>query len=395
MSEYPEIPGYKIKKKLGQGGMATVFMGVPRNLGKVVAIKLISSLAFGNPRLAKRFTKEAKTLAKLSHPNIVAIDEVGEVNECNYIVMEFLQDSLKERIRNDGKIAPDEALHITAQIADALFYAHENSIVHRDIKPDNIMFRKDGTAVLLDFGIAKHMDSTTKITRTGTSVGTPQYMSPEQCNAEDIDGRSDIYSLGVVLFEMLTGRAPYRHKTTMGIINQHLADDIPQLPKRLQQYQPIIDKMMVKERKRRVRSMGGLMSIIKELLNVNTGRIPVANGGLQNGKSRSKKKGNTSAQDALTIVTDAPAKKKPAAKSAAKSKPKTKALSITRKNAVPRSSQPRYQKKSNKKVLFRRIVIGLGILVLLYFILPGKFWDTLFSPIKDFFGPTVEYLSDG
>lgn len=273
MAEFPEIHGYKIKKKLGQGGMADVYLGVQENLSRMVAIKVLNLQTSKNSRWAKRFVKEARTLSRLVHPNIVTIYDVGHQGHYYYIVMEYLQDSLKEKIKKDRRIEPEEALPIIMQVGDALFHAHDKGIIHRDIKPDNILFRKDGIPVVLDFGIAKVMDSKTKLTKTGVSVGTPQYMSPEQCNAESLDGRSDIYSLGVVLYEMLTGKAPYDADDILGIVMKHLKEPVPELPSSLKYYQPVINRMMAKEKKKRLRSRKELNEIIKNLLTLTPKKI--------------------------------------------------------------------------------------------------------------------------
>lgn len=339
MSKFPEIPGYRIKKKLGEGGMANVYLGVQENLSRMVAVKVLNMGIFSSPRLAKRFVKEAKTLSQLVHPHIVTIYDVGKVDRNYYIVMEYLQDSLKEVINKRRKIPPEESLPMVNQVADALFYAHENGIIHRDIKPDNILFRKDGTPVVLDFGIAKHLDSDTKLTRTGISVGTPQYMSPEQCNAERVDGRSDIYSLGVVLFEMLTGKPPYVSTTTMGVVMQHLHDPVPKLPENLTAYQPIIDKMMVKDRKRRLRSRNSLNNLIKELLNQNTERI------------------NTNQKETKSAVP-----RKPNAKSRAKTIDKT-ARTIAQVRKQPTRPSPETVVEEKEKRKYKKLVWTAASLV--------------------------------
>lgn len=234
----------------------------------MVAIKVLNPGMFDDRRISKRFAKEARTLSRLVHPNIVTIHDVGQVDNCYYIVMEYLQDSLKERIRKKRRIPPEEALHFVIQIADALYYAHGKGIIHRDIKPENISFRKDGTPIVLDFGIAKVVDSRTKLTQTGMPIGTPHYMSPEQCSSQKLDGRSDIYSLGVVLYEMLTGKVPYTSKDTLSIVMKHLRDPVPVLPGDLNKFQLIIDKMMAKDRRKRVQSREELNLVVKKLLNL-------------------------------------------------------------------------------------------------------------------------------
>ena len=266
MTKLPQIPGYRITKKLGQGGMADVYLGVQENLEREVAIKVLIPSLFRDQQFSLRFIKEAQTAAKLAHPNIITIHDVGEVGDSYYIVMEYLQQSLNDRIKKLGTLEPHEALKIVKMIAAALEYAHKKGFIHRDIKPDNIMFRPDGTAVLVDFGIARAIDSTTRLTRTGMSIGTPHYMSPEQCKGEKIDGRSDIYSLGVQLFELLTGNVPYKAENTAGIILKHIQEPVPKLPAPLSQYQSLIGKMMAKDRKMRVQSGAELINFIGGLV---------------------------------------------------------------------------------------------------------------------------------
>ncbi len=267
MSKLPEIPGYRIIKKLGQGGMADVYLGMQENLEREVAIKILVPALFRDERFAVRFIKEAQTAARLAHPNIITIHDVGRVGDTYYIVMEHLLESLNSRMKKlGGALDPKEALKIVKMTAAALDYAHEKGFIHRDIKPDNIMFRQDGTVVLVDFGIARAIDSTTQLTRTGMSIGTPHYMSPEQCRGEKIDGRSDIYSLGVQLYELLTGTVPYTAENTAGIILKHIQDPIPRLPVHLAEYQLLIEKMMAKERDTRIQTGAELVKFIDAVM---------------------------------------------------------------------------------------------------------------------------------
>jgi serine/threonine protein kinase len=253
-------------EKLGQGGMADVYLGIQEKLQRHVAIKVMIPLLFRDEQFSKRFIKEAQTAAQLNHPNIITIHDVGETGDSHYIVMEYLEESLSERLKQRGPSPPLEALEVVKMIACALDYAHKKGFIHRDIKPDNIMFRSDGTVVLVDFGIARAMDSTTRLTRTGMSIGTPHYMSPEQCKGEIIDGRSDIYSLGVQFYEIITGEVPYKAENTAGIIIKHIQEPVPRLPARLSRYQPLIDKMMAKERDKRFQSGEELIQFINGFL---------------------------------------------------------------------------------------------------------------------------------
>lgn len=251
MAAFPEVPGYDLKKFLGSGAAADVFLAVDRKRSRLVAVKVMTRSRFAENVAAKRFIKEAQTISSLHHPNIVRVYEAGKNGALRFMAMEFFPESLKQRIHSRRRIEPDEALAIANQVASALFYAHGKGFIHRDIKPDNIMFRRDGTPVILDFGIARVLESTTQLTRSGMSMGTPRYMSPEQLNAKRVDGRSDIYSLGVVLFEMLSGSPPFKGSQTMTVIMKHVTEPIPPLPGELAAYQPLIERMMAKERARR------------------------------------------------------------------------------------------------------------------------------------------------
>ncbi|MGE5339853.1 MAG: serine/threonine-protein kinase [Candidatus Omnitrophota bacterium] len=270
MKHLPQIPGYRMVKKLGQGGMADVYLGVQEKLARPVAIKVMDPLLLRDENFSKRFVKEAQTAAQLTHPNIITIHDVGEIESpkghFHYIVMEYLEESLTERIRKQERIPLTESLEIIKKIAGALDYAHQKGFIHRDIKPDNIMFRTDGSVVLVDFGIARAVNSATQLTQTGASIGTPYYMSPEQCRGEKIDGRSDIYSLGAQLYEMLTGEVPYKAENTAGIMIKQIQDPLPKLPDHLSAYQPLIDAMMAKDKDMRVQDGKELIAFIDAVL---------------------------------------------------------------------------------------------------------------------------------
>lgn len=265
MTKAINIPGYKVKKELGAGGMAKVYLAVDTKLDRPVALKVLSPVFAENSRITKRFIKEAKTAAQLQHSNIVSIFDVGKEGGINYFAMEYLQENLKDRIKQGAGLKAREALAIVKDVARALSYAHKKGYVHRDIKPDNIMFRKDGAVVLVDFGIVKAVNEKTKLTRTGISVGTPQYMSPEQIKASRVDGRSDIYSLGIVLYELLTGKLPYQADGLVKLALQHTGGPIPKLPEKLKDFQPLIEKMLAKNPHERVRNAEGLIRLIDAL----------------------------------------------------------------------------------------------------------------------------------
>ncbi|MDY0296022.1 MAG: bifunctional serine/threonine-protein kinase/formylglycine-generating enzyme family protein [Acidobacteriota bacterium] len=252
MARIPEIPGYVIEKDLGEGGMARVYLAREEKLDRLVALKVLALLTDQGRELGQRFMREARTAARLSHSHIVAIHDVGELDgRVFYMAMEFLGGgNLNEKIRQ-GSLRPEWALEIFVAVASALDYAHQKGFIHRDVKPDNILFREDGTPVLCDFGIARAVGSATRLTKTGMSVGTPHYMSPEQARGRKLDGRSDLYSLGVVLYEMLTGKVPFEAEDSVAVAIAHVQDPVPRLPEQLQKYQPLLDKLLAKDPEQR------------------------------------------------------------------------------------------------------------------------------------------------
>jgi len=218
---------YEIIEELGRGGMAMVYRAKDRQLEREVAIKVLPfSLAF-DTEFVERFQREARTAAQLEHPNIIAIYRVGRSGRVIYFVMKLLRgNSLSHLLGNRKKLSPPEIRRLLLEAGSALGYAAQRGIVHRDIKPDNIMFDEFGQSVLTDFGIAKAA-SGQKLTGTGMSIGTPHYMSPEQARAQPIDGRSDIYSLGVVAYQCLTGTVPYDGEDSFSIGYKHITEPIP------------------------------------------------------------------------------------------------------------------------------------------------------------------------
>lgn len=267
MSQFPEIPNYTIKKKFGKGAMGTVYLAFQEKLEREVALKVLLPSLTEDMEITQRFLTEAKIGAQLQHPNIVSIYDVGEFEGNYYFAMEYLERSLKDVIKSskEGRLNPEIAMDILKQISGALEYAHKKGVIHRDVKPANILLRNDGTPVLVDFGIAKLMESDSKLTKTGTSIGTPHYMSPEQIQGMEMDGRSDIYSLGVVFFEMLQGQTPYQGTDSIVIAVKHVKDPIPRLDPNLNQYQPIIDRMMAKDKRDRFQGGNDLVNSIQKM----------------------------------------------------------------------------------------------------------------------------------
>jgi serine/threonine protein kinase len=247
-----EIPGYEIEEIIGKGGMARVYLARHKALNRKVAIKVMNRQEGADSDFSDRFLREARIVANLTHPNIVTIHDVGEHDGHNYLVMELLPSgkTLSDKIK--AGVDSQYALSIVRQVATALKAAHEKSIVHRDIKPDNIMFRADGSVVLMDFGVARSVDSAaTQVTQAGLIIGTPQYISPEQAKGENIGPYSDIYSLGVVFYEMLTGKVPYTADTPVALVLKHVSEPVPGLTGDVAVYQPLLDRMMAKVREER------------------------------------------------------------------------------------------------------------------------------------------------
>src|SRR5215468_5373034 len=217
---------FRIAERIGSGGMAMVFKAYQPTLDRFVAVKVLPAHYARDPVFVKRFEREARSVAKLAHPNIVQIHDFGEQDNITYIVMEYVDGgTLKDRLKR--ALPPGEAIDFIIQAAEGLDCAHRNGIVHRDVKPANMLVRKDGHLLLSDFGIAKILEGTTNLTRAGTGIGTPQYMSPEQGTGQAVDRRSDIYSLGIVLFHMLAGRVPYTADSPISITVKHMNEPLP------------------------------------------------------------------------------------------------------------------------------------------------------------------------
>jgi serine/threonine protein kinase len=260
-----QINGYRITKILGHGGMATVYLAIQESFDRKVAVKVMSEQLSADPNFRDRFLQEAKIVSRLIHPNIVTVYDVGVINNHHYLSMEYIEGvDLKEKL---SSISLFHLIKVIKEVALALDYAGRKGYVHRDIKPENIMVNnEDGRAVLMDFGIAKAFDSISEMTQTGTAIGTPYYMSPEQAKGKEVDWRSDIYSLGVVFFQVLTGQLPYRGDSAVAVGIMHLTDPIPKLPEYLQAvFQPIIDKLMAKVPDERYQNGEDIIKTLNEI----------------------------------------------------------------------------------------------------------------------------------
>ncbi len=269
-----EINQYRILSLIGEGGMGTVYLADDRKLERKVAVKFLGSEFAGDRGRRERFFREARSASALNHPNILTVHEIGEFHETFYIVTEFVRgETLKQRQKREA-LTVDETLAIGTQICSALAAAHEAGIVHRDIKPDNVMIRTDGIVKILDFGIAKldpgtfgaDSEAETRVeaaTAPGLIIGTPQYMSPEQARGQKVDNRSDIFSLGVVLYEMIAGTPPFRGATNIDTIGSILKDEPPPLADAVPGLIPELERVVLtalrKEREKRFQSVAEML----------------------------------------------------------------------------------------------------------------------------------------
>lgn len=240
-----KIPGYRIESELGQGGMATVYLAIQESLDRPVALKVMTALLAKDELAQRRFLKEGKIIAQLSHPNIVTVYDIGRAGPVNFMAMEYLQGgTLRQRI--EQHIAIPQPLDIIRQVVKALACAHQAGVIHRDVKSANILFKDDESVVLSDFGIAKALSSRASLTEIGFTVGTPDYMSPEQVSSGLLDLRSDLYSVGIVLYEMLTGNLPFSGDDPFATAMCHLNAPVPHLPEQFVIFQPIVDRLLAK-----------------------------------------------------------------------------------------------------------------------------------------------------
>ena len=353
---------WEIDRELGRGGMAIVYKAHDRHLERDVAIKVLPfSLAF-DQQFVERFQREARTAARLEHPHIIPIYRVGKSGKVIYFVMKYLRGgSLSELLERRGRLPPDEIRRLLTETAGALGYAHRHGIVHRDIKPDNIMFDETGHAVVMDFGIAKAA-SGERLTGTGMSIGTPHYMSPEQARAQSLDGRSDLYSLGVVAYQAFTGQVPFDGEDAFQIGYKHIMEPLPIPPLRTDEEREvfgIIRRMLAKSQDDRFQTADELSALL-------TGRPVVTPDQPFRGPARDR----TSISDAPTAVMSPSGAEHEAVRSARR--PAVRSMATTPTTPIP-TPQPRWRRHPKKKR-------GGGVLVGLFLLLfagaggAGGYW---------------------
>jgi eukaryotic-like serine/threonine-protein kinase len=267
---------YRLESKLGSGGMSTVYLALDEVLDRPVAIKLLHREISEEADQLERFRREARAAARLSHPNLVGVIDAGEDDGRPYIVFEYVEGrTLKRRIQEEGSLPVDEAVAYAIEIGRGLTAAHARKLVHRDVKPQNVLIDPDGRAKVTDFGIARSLEAK-GLTATGRVVGTTDYVSPEQAMGEDVDERSDVYSLGVVLYEMLTGDVPFRAETQVGVAMRHVNEPMPDVQARRPEVSAavaaVVDRATTKDPRDRYATVAEMVRDLEQTLEVEAAR---------------------------------------------------------------------------------------------------------------------------
>jgi serine/threonine-protein kinase len=273
---------YRLDAEVGSGGMSTVYRAFDTVLERPVAIKLMHSDIASRPEQIERFRREARAVAQLSHPHIVTVIDAGDDDGTPYIVFEYVEgETLKERIRGAGRLPITEAVAYAIEIARALGAAHERAIVHRDVKPQNVLIDEEGSAKVTDFGIARTLTEE-GLTADGRVLGTTDYVSPEQALGRPVTGQSDIYSLGIVLYEMLTGHVPFAGDNQVAVAMRHVREEIPDVQVRRPDVSAalaaVIDRATAKELDRRYLDIASLVADLEEVFGIETARSGAAPG---------------------------------------------------------------------------------------------------------------------
>jgi serine/threonine-protein kinase PpkA len=266
--ENHQIPGYTILQRIGESEAAAVYLAIAEDLGHNVALKVSKRKHSGDAsdtgQRSIMFQREFEAIAALDHPSIIDLFDYGIHEGVEYLAMEYFPcGDLKARLQNP--LTADEAIAFLKEIALSLKVVHEAGIIHRDLKPPNVMLRDDGSVVLIDFGLARSLLSGDGSTRTGVLRGSPYYMSPEQAQGEVLDARTDLYSLGVILYEMLAGKKPYLGASAIDVLQQHVMAPVPELPVHQLSYQPLLERLMSKSREHRIASCDELLAAIEQM----------------------------------------------------------------------------------------------------------------------------------
>jgi eukaryotic-like serine/threonine-protein kinase len=267
---------YRLESKLGSGGMSTVYLALDEVLDRRVAIKLLHREISEEADQLERFRREARAAARLSHPNLVGVIDAGEDDGRPYIVFEYIEGrTLKRRLQEEGRLPVDEAVAYAIEIGRGLTAAHARKLIHRDVKPQNVLIDPDGRAKVTDFGIARSLESK-GLTATGRVLGTTDYVSPEQAMGVDVDERSDVYSLGVVLYEMLTGDVPFRAETQVGVAMKHVNEPMPDVQTRRPEVSAavasVVDRATTKDPRDRYGTVAEMVRDLEQTLEVEAAR---------------------------------------------------------------------------------------------------------------------------
>src|SRR6195256_3415243 len=265
---------YRLDSRIGAGGMSTVYLALDVTLQRQVAIKLMNREVASDSDHLERFRREARAVAQLSHPHIVGVIDAGEDDGRPYIVFEFVDgETLKERIRRMGRLPIAEAVAYAIEIARALGAAHARHIVHRDVKPQNVLIDEEGSAKVTDFGIARTLDEE-GLTADGRVLGTTDYVSPEQALGQPVTGQSDLYSLGVVLFEMLTGEVPFKGENQVAVAMKHVREELPDVrirrPEVSAALAAALDRATAKDLDRRYPDAQSMIADLEQVLAIET-----------------------------------------------------------------------------------------------------------------------------
>jgi len=256
--------GYRFRRLVGQGAMSRVYLAERIDDDLTVVLKILDGKLASDPEAIRRFAQEAELVSTIRSPHVVRVYDHGFTNRYGFIAMElFSRGDLKQRLERG--VPRRAAMRYMLEIAMGLQAIHEAGIVHRDLKPANIMFRADETLALADFGMSKNLNETTQLTLAGDMIGTPYYMSPEQIRAEPVDPRSDLYSLGVLCFEMLAGYKPYGGSSMDALIRQHLFGEPPRLPDGCDEFQPVIERLMAKRPEERYRDAAEAVAALQSI----------------------------------------------------------------------------------------------------------------------------------
>jgi len=262
MDEEPvRVAGYRTVSKIGQGGMAQVYLAERERDGQELVLKVLDTRLHQDATFLKRFEREYDLILAIRDENVARVFDHGFAGRHPYIAMEYLSGGTLAARIHEGMGSRD-ALRLAALLAKALDAIHAHGIVHRDLKPQNILFRGDGRPVIVDFGLARDLTAESDLTRGGQVLATPRYMSPEQCMGLKADARSDLYSLGAIFYEMLSGHRLFEGEGPAGLVYMHVRGNIPQLPERLAGYQPVLDRLLAKKPEDRFQSARELFATI-------------------------------------------------------------------------------------------------------------------------------------